>query len=78
MTLVIGTAGAAFLLAAFALEKFGILKNDSFPYDVLNLVGAGLLTWYAFLLNSWPFIILEGIWALVAFSYFIRRVEYPR
>ncbi len=74
MTLFIGVIGAALLLVAFACEKFGILKNDSVPYDTLNLLGAGLLTWYAVLLNSIPFIVLEGIWALVAAYYIVRRL----
>ena len=74
MTLLIGSVGALLLLVAFALEKFGVLKNDSSAYDVLNLVGAGFLTWYAFLLNCWPFIILEGVWALVALYYIGKRL----
>ncbi len=74
MTLAIGACGALLLLVAFAAEKFGRLESDSVLYDSLNLLGAGLLTAYAVLLGSWPFIVLEGIWALVAGRYFLKRL----
>mgnify|MGYP001546080759 CR=1 FL=1 len=70
----IGTLGAFLLLVAFALEKFGVVENASYTYDSLNLAGAGFLTWYAILLGSVPFIVLEGIWALVAAWYVLRRL----
>lgn len=74
MTLLIGTVGAALLLIAFTLEKFELLQNNSFEYNMLNFIGAALLTWYALILNSVPFIVLEGIWALIAFWYLVRRL----
>lgn len=70
----VGSLGALFLLVAFSFQKFGILSEKSWKYDLLNMVGAGLLTWYAILLYSWPFIVLEGIWTLVAGWYLIRRL----
>ncbi len=72
--LLIGSVGAALLLIAFALQKFGMLSEKSTAYDILNLFGAGLLTWYAVLLHSIPFIILEGIWTLVAGWYLLKRL----
>ncbi len=73
-TVLIGSAGALLLLLAFGLEKFGVLHNESLPYNGLNLMGAALLTWYAAVLVSWPFIILEGIWALIAAWYVLKRL----
>lgn len=74
MTLFIGTLGAFLLLVAFCLEQFDVISDKSYAYDGLNLVGAGLLAWYAVLLGSVPFIVLEGIWALVAAYYIARRL----
>lgn len=71
--LLIGSSGAGLLLVAFSLQKFGVLSEKSLLYDLLNLAGAGLLTWYAVLLSSWPFIVLEGIWTIVAGHYFLNR-----
>ncbi len=62
------------MLVAFALQKFGLLRESSLAYDLLNLLGAAFLTWYAVLLHSWPFIVLEGIWALVALWYVGKRL----
>lgn len=65
-TTLIGVIGAGLLLIAFIVNELKKLSVDSFWYDLLNLVGAGLLVWYALLLHSWPFVVLEGIWALVS------------
>ena len=74
MTLLIGTLGAVLLLIGFALEQFGVIGDKSYAYDGLNVVGSGLLGWYAAILGSWPFIVLETIWALVAAYYVLRRL----
>lgn len=73
-TLIIGATGAGLLLIAFAASRFGAMNEKSNTYDLLNLVGAGLLTWYAVLLHSWPFLVLEGIWTLVAGWYLLKKL----
>ena len=35
-------------------------------YYVLNIIGAALACYASFLLNYWPFVILEGAWTLVS------------
>lgn len=72
--ILVGSLGALFLLVAFSLQKLGFISEKCSQYDFLNVTGAGLLTWYAALLNSLPFIILEGIWAIVAGWYLFRRL----
>lgn len=64
--LVFGVGGAAIMLIAFALNEMHQLNQDSVWYDVLNFVGAALLTTYAILIASIPFAVLNGIWACVA------------
>jgi len=46
------------------LEQKNIWKNDSLAYDVINLVGSGLLVAYGVLIGAWPFVILNSIWAI--------------
>ena len=65
-TTLIGVVGAGLLLIAFVGNELGKLNSEDLGYDVLNFIGAALLAWYAVLLESWPFLILEGVWALVA------------
>lgn len=71
-TLLIGTSGAALILLAFVLEQFHVWRDEDTVYDFVNLVGSGLLIWYAVLLGSWPFIILNFIWALVSLRDFVK------
>lgn len=64
--LIIGVIGMVLLLAAFALNLLKKLTHDSVIYIVLNILGAGISTYYACTLNAYPFIILEAIWAIFA------------
>ncbi|MDY6777828.1 MAG: hypothetical protein SVU32_04120 [Candidatus Nanohaloarchaea archaeon] len=61
-TLVIGTSGMLLLLVAFVLNLLKKMTQDSVTYNVLNLVGGALLIYYAYALNSYPFLVLEAVW----------------
>lgn len=63
---VIGILGASLILIAFILEQFKIWKNDWLRYDAVNLIGSILLVWYGLMINGYPFVVLNGIWALVS------------
>ena len=62
----IGTVGVTLLLIAFFMNLAGKLRADTYIYVVLNLVGAGLSCLSSFLIDFFPFVVLEGTWALVA------------
>ena len=64
--LIFGVIGMVLLLAAFALNLLKKLTHDSIMYIVLNILGAGISTYYACTLNAYPFIILEATWATFA------------
>lgn len=72
--LLVGIVGAAILLLAFVFDELNIVPDDSAWLHGLNFCGAAFLLWYAVLLHSWPFIVLEGIWALVALWYLLKRL----
>ena len=63
---IIGVIGMIFLLTAFALNLFKKVTQDSLIYNIFNIIGAGLLAYYAYVLNSVPFLILQTIWILFA------------
>ena len=65
--LVLEVAGAILILVAFALAQFRGLDRHGFLYLVLNLVGAALLAGSAATHRQWGFLLLQGVWALVAF-----------
>lgn len=62
----IGSLGVALLLLAFLLNVFRLLRVESYPYIVLNLVGASLACYSSYLIDFMPFVVLEGTWAVVA------------
>lgn len=63
MILIAGIAGAFFILVAFLLDEFYKNYNsETLPYNLLNLVGSALLIYYAYKLQSWPFLVLNVVW----------------
>lgn len=67
----IGTSGAGIILVFFLLNQTNVLKNTSKLYDFGNLVGSLILMYYAYILWSIPFMILNGVWALYSLKDFI-------
>ena len=63
---IIGASGATLILIAFILEQTHRWKDTDLKYDVVNLLGSVLLIVYAVLLHSYPFLVLNGVWAIVS------------
>jgi hypothetical protein len=63
ITTSIGIVGATIILIGFTLNQFGKISVDSKSYDLINVVGPLFLIWYAYLLESYPFLILNIVWA---------------
>ena len=68
----LGSIGVGLLLVAFALISSGLLGRRDRLYLGLNLVGAGLAGYAAFLIGFLPFVVLEGTWAAVALVSLLR------
>ena len=68
-------AGALMILAAFALNQFAGLDRHGLPYLALNLVGAAILAVVAAMHGQWGFLLLQGVWALVALWGLAGRVR---
>lgn len=62
----IGTLGVFQILLAYFLNVIGKISNTDLTFILLNLVGAAMACLASILLNYWPFIVLEGLWALVS------------
>jgi len=65
---IIGSIGVTLLLAAFFLNLFRYISQDSRLYLFLNIIGAGLSCYASILILYWPFVILEGCWTVVALA----------
>ena len=69
--LIIGICGMAAILSAFVLDELGTKVNrDSKIYNTINIIGSSMLTYYAFVINSLPFLILNIVWFIFAVSRF--------
>ena len=69
----IGFAGVALLLLAFLLNLFKRMRADGYPYTTLNFAGAALACYSSYLISFMPFVVLEGVWALVAAGVIVRK-----
>lgn len=72
---ILATSGVTILLGAFILNSRKLLTADSRRYNVLNVVGAVLCGFSAYLIKFYPFVVLEGAWAIFAFVSLYRSVS---
>ena len=61
-----GTIGVGLILLAYFCNTFGIVKNNSKLFFVLNTIGSGIACYASLLINYWPFVTLEAVWFLVS------------
>ena len=68
-----GSLGVAILLIAFLLNMMKIIKTESLSYSLLNLIGAGIACYASYLISYFPFVILEGTWAIVSLIAIVKQ-----
>lgn len=74
MTTLIGVLGASLILSAFVGGELKRFTSESVWYDILNMLGSAALLYYAYLLDSWPFMLLNAVWLLFAAKDMVRRI----
>jgi len=70
---IINSFGVSLILLAFLLLTLKKVTPQDVSYNLLNLIGAGLACYGSILINAIPFVVLEGIWCLVAVYGLLRR-----
>jgi len=70
---IVNSAGVFLILTAFFLLIIGKTRPDNPWYLVMNLFGAGLSCYGSLLIKAYPFVVLEGTWAVVATIGLLRR-----
>jgi threonine/homoserine/homoserine lactone efflux protein len=70
---IISRMGAVLVLAGYVALQRGWLAREDRAFNLLNCVGAAVLTWVAIEDRRAGFIILEGAWALLSLPGTIRR-----
>ena len=71
----VGTVGVAVLLLAFLLNLINLIKKESTPYLLMNVIGAALACYASWLINYLPFVVLEATWMLVSLFALIRYMR---
>jgi len=66
MSIVAGIIGVVCILVAFLLDEFSKINTKTVSYNLLNILGSGLLMYYAYTLESWPFVALNAVWLVAA------------
>lgn len=68
-------AGAVAILAGFVLAQLQVVDVRSWSYLWLNAVGAGVLSVAAWHERQWGFLLLEGVWTLVAVGGLVQKTR---
>ncbi|MGL2987709.1 CBU_0592 family membrane protein [Flavobacterium sp. RSSA_27] len=63
---IIGAIGVGIILIAYFLNIFSLIPKEGKLYFLLNILGATIACYASLLINYFPFVILEGTWALVS------------
>jgi hypothetical protein len=68
----IGFIGVFQILFAYILNVIGKIKSTSIIFILLNLIGASMACYASILMQYIPFIILEGVWAVISLISLIK------
>lgn len=63
---VLASIGVIILLVAFLLNLYKKLPAQSKLYGLMNFIGAGICCLSSYLIKFYPFVLLEGVWGIVA------------
>lgn len=74
----IGTLGVGLILIAYFLNIISWIKKDGILFYVLNILGGGIACFASVLISFWPFIILEGTWAIVSIVGLLKSIKIPQ
>lgn len=75
---IIGTIGVGLILLAYFLNIFSWVKKDGVLFFALNIIGASIACYASVLIRFWPFIILEGTWAIVSVIGLLKTIKKPQ
>ncbi|HBT10955.1 MULTISPECIES: CBU_0592 family membrane protein [Leeuwenhoekiella] len=77
MTLVdwLGALGVFQILLAYVLNLSKKVTTTDWSFLILNTIGASMACSASVLLEYWPFIILEGVWALTSLISVIQKIR---
>ena len=72
---IIGSIGVGIILVAYYLNTAGLIIKNGKLFYVMNVLGAAVACYASWLIDYWPFIILEGMWTLVSIYGLMRTMK---
>jgi len=75
---IIGTIGVGLILLAYFLNIFSLIPKDGLFFYVLNIVGGAIACYSSYLIRFWPFVVLEGTWALISIIALVKNIKKPQ
>ena len=69
---IIASIGVIILLIAFLLNMYKKVSSQSRIYTGLNFLGAAICCLSSYLIDFYPFVVLEGVWGAFALYSFIN------
>lgn len=58
--------GVGLILIAYFLNTAKLIPQEGKLYYVLNIIGAAIVAYTSYVIQYWPFVILEVTWTLVS------------
>ncbi|MGL2965256.1 CBU_0592 family membrane protein [Flavobacterium sp. XGLA_31] len=74
----IGTLGVSLILIAYFMNIFSLIKKDGLLFYVLNILGGAIACFSSYLIRFWPFVVLEGTWALISIVALLKSIKKPQ
>jgi len=72
---IIGSIGVGIILIAYYLNTASLIIKNGKLFYVLNIIGAAVACYASWLIDYWPFIVLEGMWTLVSIYGLMRTMK---
>lgn len=78
LPLLAGIIGMCFVFVGFFMIQTHRWTPDNTAYDVINVIGSGMLMYYAFVGGAWPFFILNAVFGLFSLKEVIADITRAR
>ena len=75
---IIGTIGVSLILIAYFLNIFSLIKKDGILFFILNILGGAIACFSSYLIRFWPFVVLEGTWAIISIVGLLKSINKPQ
>jgi len=75
---IIGTIGVSLILIAYFLNIFSLIKKDGILFFILNILGGAIACFSSYLIRFWPFVVLEGTWAVISIVGLLKSIKKPQ